>query len=109
MDRLVHVHVYGAQQDEGAFEGPSASNEGLGVGMWHTVALGESTYVAVDPRNPNVTYGSGYYSAFARLDTSTGEVKNVSPWARYMSGASSGETSETARPEAPARAVRPIR
>ena len=92
LDGQFPYHVYGAQQDEGAFEGPSASNEGLGIGMWHSVALGESTYVAVDPRDPNVTYGAGYYSSLARLDTSTGEFKNVSPWARYMSGASSAET-----------------
>jgi len=92
LDRQFPFHVYGAQQDEGAFEGPSASNEGLTLGQWHTVALGESTYIAVDPRNPSITYGSGYDSSFARLDTSTGEEKNVSPWPEYMSGASSGET-----------------
>src|SRR5215472_9466958 len=92
LDSQFPYHVYGAQQDDGAYEGPSASNEGLTLGVWHTVALGESTYVAVDPRNPNITYGSGYYSAFARLDTSTGEQKNVSPWPRYMAGASAGET-----------------
>jgi photosystem II stability/assembly factor-like uncharacterized protein len=92
LDSQFPYHVYGAQQDEGAFEGPSASNEGLAVGEWHAVALGESTYVAVDPNDPNVTYGSGYYSAFVRLDTSTGEEKNVSPMARYMASASSAET-----------------
>jgi photosystem II stability/assembly factor-like uncharacterized protein len=92
IDNQFPYHVYGAQQDEGAFEGPSASNEGLGIGAWHTVALGESTYVAVDPRDPDVTYGSGYYSSLARLNTATGEEKNVSPWPLYMSGASSAQT-----------------
>ena len=91
IDDQFPFHVYGAQQDEGAFEGPSASNEGLTLGQWHAVALGESTYIAVDPRNPSVTYGSGYDSSLARLDTSTGEEKNVSPWPKYMSGSSSGE------------------
>ncbi len=92
LDKQFPFHVYGAQQDDGAFEGPSASNEGLNIGSWHSVALGESTYIAVDPRNPNVTYGSGYMSSLAQLDTSTGEEKNVSPWPRYMSGAASSET-----------------
>ncbi|MBV9269987.1 MAG: hypothetical protein JO165_02770, partial [Candidatus Eremiobacteraeota bacterium] len=92
LDYQFPYHVYGAQQDEGAFEGPSASNEGLGVGMWHNVALGESTYIAVDPKNPKVTYGSGYYSAFVQLDTSTGEEKNISPWPKYMTGSSSAQT-----------------
>ncbi len=91
LDNQFPYHVYGAQQDEGAFEGPSASNEGLAIGQWHSVALGESTFIAVDPRNPNVTYGSGYNSSLARLDTSTGEQKGVSPWPRYMAGASSAE------------------
>jgi len=85
--------VYGASQDEGAFEGPSAIvGPGIGVGDWHTVALGESTFVAPEPGNANVTYGSGYYSSMVRLDRITGDAKNVSPWPRYMSGASAAET-----------------
>ena len=92
IDDQFPFHVYGAQQDEGAFEGPSASHEGLTVGRWHNVALGESTFVAVDPRDPGTTYGSGYMSTLARMNTPTGEVKNVTPWPRYMTGASAAET-----------------
>ncbi len=92
LDSQFPFHVYGAQQDEGAFEGPSASNEGLTQGVWHTVALGESTFVAPQPNDPNVTYGAGYYSYLARLDTPTGDQKNVSPWPKYMSGASAAQT-----------------
>ncbi len=92
LDNRFPFHVYGAQQDEGAYEGPSASNEGLNLGAWHTVASGESTFVAPQPGSPNVTYGSGYYSFMARMDTPTGEVKNVTPWPKYMSGASAAET-----------------
>ncbi len=86
LDDQFPYHVYGAQQDDGAFELPSASNEGLGLNAVHSVALGESTYVAVDPRNPTVTYGSGYYSSLAQLDYATGEEQNVTPWAIYKSG-----------------------
>ena len=92
IDDQFPYHVYGAQQDDGAFEIPSASSEGLGQNVVHSVALGESTYVAVDPRNPDITYGSGYMSSTAQLQTSNGEEKNVSPWPKYMSGASSAET-----------------
>lgn len=92
IDHQFPYHVYGAQQDEGAFEGPSASNEGFSIGEWHSVALGESTYIAVDPNDPKITYGSGYMSSLARLNTATGEEKNVSPWPLYMAGASSAET-----------------
>jgi photosystem II stability/assembly factor-like uncharacterized protein len=92
IDDQFPYHVYGAQQDEGAFEIPSASSEGLGPNAVHGVALGESTYVAVNPHNPDLTYGSGYMSSTVELSTSNGEEKNVSPWPSYMSGATSAET-----------------
>ena len=93
IDHQFPFHVYGAAQDEGAFEGPSATaNGGINLGDWRNVALGESTFVAPEPGNANVTYGSGYYSSLARLDHSVEQVHNVSPWPTYMSGASSGET-----------------
>ncbi len=68
------------------------SGPGIGPAEWHSVALGESTFIAPDPDDVYVTYGSGYYSSFARLNRVTGDEKNVSPWPRYMAGASSGET-----------------
>jgi photosystem II stability/assembly factor-like uncharacterized protein len=93
LDDQFPFHVFGASQDEGAFEGPSAANGGeILLSEWHPVALGESTFVAPEPGSPFVTYGSGYYSSFVRLDRITGQVKNVSPWPRYMAGNSSAET-----------------
>ncbi len=87
LDDQFPFHVYGAQQDEGAWEGPSAADAGyIGLGDWRTVALGESTFVAPEPGNANVTYGSGYYSSMVRLDKTSGQGKNVSPWPRYMPG-----------------------
>lgn len=92
LDDQFPFHVYGAAQDEGAFEGPSATANGsIGIGDWHAVALGESTFVAPEPGNPNVTYGSGYFSALARLDNGVGQWANVTPWAIYQSGASPAE------------------
>ncbi|MBV9699531.1 MAG: glycosyl hydrolase [Candidatus Eremiobacteraeota bacterium] len=93
IDSQFPFHVFGAAQDEGSFEGPSAAvGPGIGPGEWHPVALGESTFVAPEPGEPYVTYGSGYYSSFVRLDRITGDAKNVSPWPRYMAGNSSAET-----------------
>ncbi len=93
LDNQFPFHVFGASQDEGAFEGPSATiYGGVPENQWYPVALGESTFVAPEPGSPFVTFGSGYYSSFGRLDRATGELKNVSPWPRYMPGASSGET-----------------
>ena len=86
LDDEFPFHVYGAAQDEGAFEGPSASHEGLTDAGWHQVAWGESTFVAPQPSDLNVTYGSGYFTFLSRFDMSTGENKNVSPWPKYISG-----------------------
>jgi photosystem II stability/assembly factor-like uncharacterized protein len=92
LDDQFPFHVYGAQQDEGAFEGPSATPYGsIGLGDWHGVAAGEATFVAPEPGHPNITYGSGYYSAMLRQDNLVGQDHNVSPWPTYLSGASAGE------------------
>jgi photosystem II stability/assembly factor-like uncharacterized protein len=92
LDDQFPYHIYGAQQDEGSFEGPSASPGGrIPLGDWHSVAYGESTFVAPQPGSPNITYGSGYYSIFLRYDMTTGQYEGVSPWPNYQEGASSGE------------------
>ncbi len=93
IDDQFPFHVFGASQDEGAYEGASAEvGPGIGPDAWHSVALGESTFVAPDPDDVYVTYGSGYYSSLARVNRVTGDEKNVSPWPRYMAGSPSGET-----------------
>ncbi len=91
LDDQFPYHVYGAQQDEGSFEGPSATNENFDVGAWHSVALGESTYIAVDPNDPRTTYGAGYNSSFVQLSYATGEEKDISPVPYYQAGASAAE------------------
>jgi len=92
LDDQFPYHMYGAQQDEGSFEGPSASSaKMIRFGDWHRVAYGESTYSVPQPGDPNITYGSGYYSLFLRHDQRTEEYQSVSPWPHYQEGASSGE------------------
>jgi photosystem II stability/assembly factor-like uncharacterized protein len=92
IDDQFPYHIYGAQQDEGSFEGPSAHSGGLiPFGAWHEVAFGESTYAVPQPGDPKITYGSGYYSIFVKHDQRTGEFRSVSPWPHYQEGLSSGE------------------
>ena len=92
LDDQFPFHLYGAQQDAGPFEGPSASPEGdIPLSAWHAVAWGESTFVAPQPGDPEVTYGSNYFSLMARYDMATGQYRDVSPWPDYRDGASSGE------------------
>ncbi len=92
IDDQFPFHIYGAQQDEGAFEGPSAHAGGtIPLAAWHSVAYGESTYSVPQPGDPEITYGSGYYSIFVKHDRRTDEYRSVSPWPHYQEGASSGE------------------
>ncbi|MFZ0915937.1 MAG: hypothetical protein WAN04_03510, partial [Candidatus Udaeobacter sp.] len=92
IDDQFPYHIYGAQQDEGSFEGPSAHSGGtIALGAWHRVAYGESTYTVPQPGDPKITYGSGYYSMFLKHDQRTDEYHSVSPWPHYQEGASSGE------------------
>lgn len=92
LDNQFPFHIYGAQQDEGSTEGPSASRDGfIPLAAWHNVAYGESTFVVPQPHKPNTTYGSGYYSIFLKYNLKTAQFESVSPWPLYQSGASSAE------------------
>ncbi|MGA7295580.1 MAG: exo-alpha-sialidase [Terriglobales bacterium] len=92
LDDQFPYHIYGAQQDEGSFEGPSASSEGtIPLAAWQSVAYGESTYTVPQPGDPKITYGSGYYSIFVKYDQRTDQFESVSPWPNYQEGSSSGE------------------
>ena len=92
LDDRFPFHVYGASQDEGAFEGPSASKNGsIAWGDWHGVASGESTFVAPEPGDADATYGGAYYSVLFRQQNVIGQDQNVSPWPTYLGGASSAE------------------
>ena len=92
IDDQFPFHIYGAQQDEGSFEGPSADPSGaVPLESWQRVAYGESTYTVPEPGDPNITYGSGYYSIFLRYNLQTGQYEEVSPWPHYRSGAASNE------------------
>ncbi|MGA9343114.1 MAG: exo-alpha-sialidase [Rhodanobacteraceae bacterium] len=92
LDDQFPFHMYGAQQDEGSIEGPSATSQSkIPLSAWHEVAYGESTFVAPQPGNPNITFGSGYYSIFLQYDMDTGQFQSVSPWPLYQEGAASSE------------------
>lgn len=92
LDDQFPFHIFGAQQDEGSFEGPSASTGGsIPLSAWHQVAYGESTYSVPQPGNPKITYGSGYFSIFVKYDRNTDQYRSVSPWPHYQEGASSQE------------------
>ena len=92
LDEAFPFNIYGAQQDEGSFEGPSASSSGVILTTdWKRTALGESTFIAPQPGDTNIDYGSGYFSIMMRHNAVTDEYNSVSPYPLYREGASSGE------------------
>lgn len=92
IDNRFPFHIYGAQQDEGSIEGPSATSDGaISESAWERVAYGESTFVAPQPDDPNVTYGSGYFSIFLAYDSTIGQDRSISPWPNYQEGSASDE------------------
>jgi photosystem II stability/assembly factor-like uncharacterized protein len=92
LDNQFPFHIYGAQQDEASFEGPSASNGGgIPLSAWHRVAEGEATFVVPQPNDPNITYGSDYFSIFVKYNLKTHEYQSVSPWPVYHGGGSSAQ------------------
>ncbi len=92
LDHQFPYHLYGAQQDEGSFEGPSATPDGMvPLSAWHGVAYNEATFVAPNPLNAEVTCGSGYFSILVCYDHAVGQFNDVSPWPDYQEGASSAE------------------
>ncbi|HEV8150047.1 MAG TPA: glycosyl hydrolase [Gemmatimonadales bacterium] len=73
--------VYGAQQDNSTVSIASRSDDGvIGERDYFPVAGGESATIAVDPRNPNVSYGGGYTGFLGRVDRGTRQERDISVW-----------------------------
>ena len=92
LDDQFPYHVYGAQQDEGSTQGPSATRGGgIPLDAWTDVPGGESTWVVPQPGSPWITYGAGYYTLFWKGNSRTGVMQSISPWPEYMEGAAADE------------------
>ena len=96
--RTPHYYVYGTQQDNSSIGVPSGSNDGAIA--WEDCRIagtGESGYVAVDPKDPDVVYvgaiGSspGGGGALQRYDHNTGQVRLVNVWPEHHGGMGPGE------------------
>ncbi len=86
LDNQFPFHIYGAQQDRGSDEAPSAVPAGSIPPVWRSVQGGEMSWVVPTPSRPWITYGSGYYSKEWKDNRRTGLVTNVSPWPSYKFG-----------------------
>jgi len=86
LDDQFPFHIYGAQQDRGSVDGPSAVPAGVIPPVWKDVQGGEMSWVVPTPVRPWITYGSGYYSIEWKENRRTGLATNVSPWPSYKLG-----------------------
>jgi photosystem II stability/assembly factor-like uncharacterized protein len=110
LDEAFPFNVYGAQQDEGSFEGPSASANGsILTSDWKRTALGESTFIAPEPGKTNVDYGSGYFTIMEKYDPGDDEYNSVSPYPLYREGAAPLSSSIASRGRIRFSSLRSIR
>jgi photosystem II stability/assembly factor-like uncharacterized protein len=80
-DNQTPYRIYGAQQDNSTISVPSRSYQSAIV---HTdmieIGGGESGYIAVDPRNPNIIYAGSYQGYLTRYDHATGQLRDITVW-----------------------------
>ena len=78
--------LYGGQQDNSAIAIPSRSPGGIAWRDWYAPAGCETATVAVDPRNPNITYGGCYGGSIGRHDHELEQEQEVMAWPQMAVG-----------------------
>ena len=79
--------LYGAQQDNSTVSIASRSDFGaIGERDWWPVAGCENAHIAIDPRNPNITYGGCYTGMIARHDNRTQQNRDIAVWLNNYDG-----------------------
>ncbi len=79
-DNQFPYRVYGAQQDNSTLSIPSRSDFGaITAEEWYTVAGGESGYIAVHSKDPNIVYGGDHHWV-QRYDHRNHQTRDISPW-----------------------------
>jgi photosystem II stability/assembly factor-like uncharacterized protein len=102
VDNRVPYFVYGNEQDDPSYRGPSrVPGGGFGGGQiprsaWHSVAGGESGWATPDPVDPNIVWssasGSGTIGGIVeRYDLRNGQARNVEVWPDQVNGTTAGE------------------
>ena len=86
LDDQFPFHIYGAQQDRGSVESPTAVDAGGIPGEWQEIVGGEETWVVPTPDRPWVSYGASYYGKIWRQNRRQGITTNVSPWPEWKFG-----------------------
>ncbi|MGI8898414.1 MAG: sialidase [Pyrinomonadaceae bacterium] len=102
VDNRIPYYVYGNEQDDPSYRGPSrTASGGFGGGQiprsaWHAVAGGESGWATPDPVDSNIIWssasGSGSVGGIVeRYDLRNGQARNVEVWPDQTNGSPAGE------------------
>jgi photosystem II stability/assembly factor-like uncharacterized protein len=102
VDNRIPYYVYGNEQDDPSYRGPSrVPGGGFGGGQiprsaWQQVAGGESGWATPDPEDSNIVWssasGSGSIGGIVeRYDLRNGQARNVEVWPDQTNGATAGE------------------
>ncbi|HET9481992.1 MAG TPA: glycosyl hydrolase, partial [Candidatus Polarisedimenticolia bacterium] len=87
VDRRFPYHVYGCQQDNTCLSIPSrTASSGIDRSDWYVIGGCESGHVAVDPRNPEVTYSGCYGGTIGRYDHATGQEREIMAYPQLAVG-----------------------
>ena len=79
--------IYGAQQDNSTVSIASRSDFGsIGTRDWWPVAGCENAHIAIDPRNPSITYGGCYTGMLSRHDNRTQQSRDIAIWLNNYDG-----------------------
>ncbi len=78
--------LYGGQQDNSAIAIPSRARGGIAWRDWYAPAGCETATVAVDPRNPKITYGGCYGGSIGRYDHELQHEQEVMAWPQMAVG-----------------------
>lgn len=80
-DSAFPYRIYGAQQDNSTVRIASrGSGAGIGRSDWTSTAGGESGYIAVHPKDPEIVFGGSYGGDLSMLNHRTGERRSIDVW-----------------------------
>jgi photosystem II stability/assembly factor-like uncharacterized protein len=93
VDNRIPYYVYGNEQDDPSYRGPSRTIGGTSIprSAWQSVGGGESGWATPDPVDPNIVWssasGSGSVGGIVeRFDLRNGQMRRVEVWPDQTSG-----------------------
>ena len=83
-DTAPFYNIYGGTQDNGSHGGPSRTRSSIGITSadWWVTLGADGHQSAIEPGNPDITYGEFQQGRLWRIDQTTGETVFIQPQSR---------------------------